>query len=295
MATLTLAELYQQALVQKFVDEMKFTDLWNNPSNSQVKFVGAKTVHIPSLTTTGAVDHNRDALSGFTRNVDDSYQTKTLSHDRKWSTLIDPMDMDETNQAVTIANITDTFNRFSKIPELDSYMISKIYSEAVRLGNTVDATVITVDNVLQKFDDFMQAMDDAEVPDNGRILYVTPAIHNLVKNSSRITRFQDVQDPTSGVNRTVLSLDGVKLIVVPANRMKSAYDFTTGAVSAVGAKQVQMLLVHPSVLLAPMKYDYVDISAPSAQSEGKYLYFERFYCDVFAFDNRAGGIQISAV
>jgi hypothetical protein len=295
MANLNYAELYEQTLFQAYISEMKFSQLWNTPTNQMIKFAGAKTVHIPHIDVSGAVNVNRDTIGAFGRNVDNSYELKTLSHDREFSTLVDPVDVDETNMALTIANITDVFNRFQKVPELDKYMISKIYSEAVRLGNTIDATVLTTANALQQFDDFMQAMDEGEVSDEGRILYVTPAIHNLIKNSDRLTRFQAVQNADGSVNRTVLSLDGVEVNVVAPNRMKSAYDFTTGAVDAVGAKQIQMALIHPSALLSPMKYEYVNVGEPSAQTKGKYLYYERFYCDVFALDRRGAGIQISAI
>lgn len=295
MATLNYAELYEQTLFQAYFAPMKFSALWNTLANQQIKFVGAKTVHIPHIDVQGATDVNRDTISAFARNVDNSYELKTLSHDREFSTLVDPVDVDETNMAVTIANITDVFNREQKVPELDKYMASKLYAEAVRLGNTIDSTVLTVDNALQLFDNFMQNMDEGEIPDDGRILYVTPETHNLIKNSSRLTRFQAVQNADGSVNRTVLSLDGVNVIVVPSSRMKSLYNFSSGAVVDGAAKTIQMALVHPGAILAPMKYEFVNMESPSAVTKGKYLYYERFYCDVFAFDRRAQGIQISAV
>jgi hypothetical protein len=37
--------------------------------------------------------------------------------DREWSTLVDPMAMDQTNEVATIANVTATFNEFQKVPK----------------------------------------------------------------------------------------------------------------------------------------------------------------------------------
>lgn len=295
MATLNLAELYQQALVQKYTDEMKFVSLWNTSNNSIIKWAGAKTIHIPSITVQGAKDVSRDTISAFGRNVDNNYQTKTLQHDREFDTLVDPQDVDETNLAITVANITNVFNTEQKIPELDKYMISKLYSEAVRLGNTIDATAIDATNAYDLFDNFMANMDEGEVPDNGRILYVTTDVHKALKDSNKLTHFMDASQTGGVVNRAPLSLDGVPVIVVPTARMKSLYNFTSGAVADGTAKQVNMMLIHPSSMVAPMKYEYVDMAAPSAQSKGKFLYYERFYCDVFALDNRASGIQINAI
>ncbi|MFP3607707.1 hypothetical protein SB753_38285, partial [Paraburkholderia sp. SIMBA_053] len=76
--------------------------------------------------------------------------------------------------ALSIANITRVFNDEQKIPEMDKYAASKLYSEFTTNGKTADAKVLTVDNVLDVYDDFMMEMDDAEVPQEGRILYATP-------------------------------------------------------------------------------------------------------------------------
>lgn len=297
MAILNYAEQYEQALVQKFTDQMKFGALWGTQSNSMIKFANAKTVHIPHIDVQGATDVNRDTITGFGRNVDNSYELKSLTHDREFNTLVDPVDVDETNMAVTIANITNVFNTEQKVPELDKYMISKLYSEKVAKDGSgaIDATVLTVDNVLDLFDTFMEKMDEGEIPDDGRILYITPAIHQLMKNSSRLTRFLNVQDSNGAVNRAPLSLDNVPLVIVPSSRMKSLYNFTNGAVADGTAKQVNMALVHPAALLSPMKYEFVNIESPSAHTKGKYLYYERFYCDVFLFDRRTNGIQINAI
>jgi hypothetical protein len=43
-------------------------------------------------------------------------------------------------------------------------------------------------------------------------------------------------------------------------------------------------------IAAPIVYDTAMISAPSAQSKGKFLYYERYYYDVFALMNRQAGI-----
>jgi hypothetical protein len=41
---------------------------------------------------------------------------------------------------------------------------------------------------------------------------------------------------------------------------------------------------------APVKYETSMMSAPTAQSKGKYLYYERYYYGAFAMPNRAAGI-----
>ena len=51
-----------------------------------------------------------------------------------------------------------------------------------------------------------------------------------------------------------------------------------------------MLFVDPMAVCAPVVYDVSMIGAPTAQSKGKYLYYERYYYDVFALNQRRAGV-----
>lgn len=295
MPALNYAQLYQQALQQKFSAGLFFYDLYNTPNNSRIKFVNAKTIQIPSIDVSGMVDSNRDSIGTFGRKVDNSWKTKTLGHDREFRTLVDPVDVDETNMAVTIANITNVFNDEQKIPEMDKYMASKLYAEFIAAGQAADTTALTTANVLTIFDQFMEQMDEAEVPAEGRILYVTPAVNTLLKNAQQMQRFLEVTGPdaTGGVKRAVRSLDDVTIKSVPSSRMKTLYNFTTGAVNDAAGYQINMILIHPLTILAPQRYEFVDLGQPSAVTGGKYLYFERKYWDVFVLERKAPGIKIN--
>ena len=72
--------------------------------------------------------------------------------------------------------------------------------------------------------------------------------------------------------------------------MKTAYDFTLGWEAEDDARQINMLLVNPLSVCAPIVYDTSMMSSPSAQSKGKWLYYERYYYDVFALNQRLPGI-----
>jgi len=292
MAALTYAEIYQRALNgQKFTVGVKFADLYNpsGTSTSAFKYVDGKTIKIPVLTVSGMVDTNRDTITAYSRKVDNGWETKTLSHDREFSTLVDPADIDETNMALTIGNITSVFTTEELFPEMDKYMASKLFTDVTAYGTISNAAVATSANVLAEFDAFMEALDEAEVPEEGRILYVTPSINTLLKNAVD-RRFDNQTD----LSRVIASLDDVKKVVVPAARMKEAYDFTLGAVAVAGADQINMILIHPKAVIAPLKIDEIYIDEPSAKTKGKSLYYQRQYWDAFLLEQKAGGCQINA-
>lgn len=285
------AELYQQALQQKFSEGLMFNALYNTPNNNTIKWVNAKTIQIPRITTGGFVDVDRDVVGNFTRRADNSWEPKTLEHDREFRTLVDPADIDETNMALTIANITRVFNDEQKIPEMDKYMASKLYAEFLAYGGTADTTALDTTNILTIFDTFMEQMDDAEVPQNGRILYVTPAVKKLLKQAQDLQRMLSVTQNNGSVNRNVYSLDDVTIVTVPSSRMKTAYNFTDGAVPDATAAQINMILVHPLSIVAPQKYEFVSLDEPKAATGGKYLYYERKYWDVFILEKKADGVK----
>ena len=294
MAAVNYAESYERALAQAYPNVLNFGELYNVANNQTYKFVDSKTIHIPSISVTGRKNVNRDAIDGnFQRNVDNSFETKTLTFYREWSTSIDPADVMDTNMILTIQNATKVFNEEQKFPEKDAYTISKIYADWTAEGKQADKTPLTVDNVLIVFDKLMEAMDEALVPSNGRLLYVTPAVKTLLKQASQIGLSRNVQTGANTINRVVDRLDEIKLISVPSFLMKTAYNFTTGFEPSGSAKQINLFLVHPSAILTPSKYAFVGMEAPAAGTKGDYIYYEKEYSDVFILNNRTGAIAFN--
>ena len=296
MAAVNYAEKYERALAQAYPNVLNFGELYNVANNSIYTFLNAKTIHIPSISVTGRKNVNRDAIDGvFQRNVDDTYEDKTMQFYREWSTSLDPADVDDTNMVLTIQNATKVFNETQKFPEKDAYTISKIFADWSAQGGTPNTTVLTVDNVLNVFDAMMEAMDEALVPFSGRLLYVTPAVKTLLKNASQIGLSRPVN--TTGpniINRIVDRLDEVTLNTVPSVLMKTAYNFNTvGYEVASGAQQVNMFLVHPSAIITPSKYSFVGVEAPAAGTKGDYIYYEKEYSDVFILNNRTAAIAFN--
>jgi hypothetical protein len=70
--------------------------------------------------------------------------------------------------------------------------------------------------------------------------------------------------------------------------------FTEGFAPASGARQINMILVDPMAVAVPVKYETSMMSAPTAQSKGKYLYYERYYYGAFALNKRKAGIMVNA-
>ena len=207
------------------------------------------------------------------------------------------MDVDETNLAVSTANIHSTFEKEQAIPEKDSYRFSKLYADFTDKGGVVDTEAITVANALEKFDSWMEAMDDAGVPEENRILYVTPAIYKVFKEADGLTRYMKVnaESANTPVNRKIWDLDDVEIVKVPRDRFMTAYDFSDGCVVADDAKQINAILVHPDSVVARDRYEYIKMFSPGADAYvgDDYVYQNRNYGDLFVLDARLPGIVIN--
>lgn len=144
--------------------------------------------------------------------------------------------------------------------------------------------------------DHMADMDDASVPQEGRILYLTSAVQKLLKEADGITRTMSV-GAAGVIDRRVHGLDDVMIKTVPSARFKDKYDFTTGCVPAIGAKQINMILVHPSCVISRDKYAYMKLFTPGSDSRtaDKYVYQNRYYTDTFLIENKSCGIAVNKV
>lgn len=290
MAPLNYAAQYGKELANAYPYLSYFGDLWNAGESQRFKPLQGKTVYIPSMSTTGAKAVNRDAIDGnFSRNFDLNWEAHTLEMDREWDTLIDPLDMMETNEVATIANVTQTFNQFQKIPEQDAYMASKLAGFASDFGGIVTTTP-DASNILTLWDNALAYMTDQRVNRDRVRCKVIPAVYKLLKEATGMTRFIEVTSGIRNVDRNIAKLDGVLIEEVPSDMMKTLYDFTVGFAPSNSAAQINMLFYDSMAIAAPIIYDTSMISAPSAQTKGKYLYYERYYYDVFILRQRMAGV-----
>lgn len=298
---LNYAKEYSRELANAFPYTLYFGALYATPNNGRYRMgENGKTVEIPTISTTGRVNASRDTIGTAARNYDNDWETKVLENQRKWSTLVHPKDIGQTNGVATIANITQTFNETQKFPEMDAFTISKIYADwgttyirDTETLRTADTTALTISNVLDVFDNLMLKMDNELVPQDGRILYCTHEVKKLLKNADKISRSLSVEDNNTEINRQVTRLDEVEIVGVPANLMKTKYNFTTGWTPASDADQINMALIHPLSVITPISYQFATLDAPSATTEGKYYYYEESFEDVFILNEKSGGIQFN--
>ena len=169
-------------------------------------------------------------------------------------------------------------------------MASKLAEFAGAFGG-VSTQSLTSSTILTEWDNALEYMTNQRVNRDRLTAYMTPGTYKLLKQATGLTRFIEVTNGIQAVDRNVARLDGVNVVEVPSDMMKTAYTFTEGwAVDTAHAAQINFVLVDPMAVAAPIKYETAMMSAPTAQSKGKYLYYERYYYGAFCLNQRGAGV-----
>lgn len=216
-------------------------------TNKDFTFDGANTVKIRKVATSEMTDYGRngDLSSRWSRfgtpsELNTTPETFTLSKDRAFTFVVDKLDENETDGAVAAASALARQLREVVIPEVDTYTLGKIISGA---GTTVSEE-LTAENVYEAIIDANKALDDAEAPEAGRVLVVTPATLLLMKKNSTIAMETDVGSEIvrSGV---VAMLDGLTVLKVPESRLPEGFGFMIAhPVANVGVEKLADYRVH---------------------------------------------------
>ncbi len=284
MAVYEYADIFSNHLRELYGHDLTSIDLYK--SNQDLQIVNGKNLKIPKLSVSGYKDHTRASLGFNTGTASNDYQTVSLDHDRDIEFPLDPIDVDETNLVVSIANIQKRFDKTQAIPEQDCYTYSKLYTEFVRAGGTVKHTALTEDNILSQLDDDLSALEDAGVPLDRVIMYTTTSVKKLLKNAKGITRTLNVGS-SNNIDRRVLGVDDIKkMVTVPSARFKTAFDFTEGYTVATTGKQINYILIDPEAQVSRVKYSYIKVFTPGhdSRTSDNYLYQNRKFNGTFAID-----------
>lgn len=286
------ATQFESQIEAQYARELTSADFY---SNKAYRFINAETIKIATLSLSGYKDHNRNG-SKNRGTITNDWTPYKLRRDRDIEFYVDELDVDETNQVLTAANVTATFNEEQAIPETDAYNYSSLYNDAVDAGLTPSNVVLTVDNILDEFDKAMIAMDEEGVPASGRRMKVTPVVNALFKRAEKLSRVIQVgTGATNKIDTRVHSLDEVTIDMVPSDRLMTAYDFTEGFVAGETAKQINFILYHNSAIIAVDKIKDVYLWPKGSTPESAYgwLYQNRAHGDCLPVQKKIAGLAFN--
>lgn len=246
---------------------------------TQADFTNGNTVKVMNVETSGLGDYSRQ--NGYAKGTASlTWETLTLAEDRSAELEVDRMD-DEEALGMAFGTISNEFIRVNVAPEIDAYRFAK-YAKAANIGSATGA-LTTGDAVVSALRACATGMDEAEVPTESRVLFITPTNYGLIEdldtNKSRevLKRFSSViQVPQSRFYSDITLNDG-----------SSAWGFA----KASGGKELNFLAVEKSAVIQAVKLVLPKIFSPDEnQTKDAWKFQYRHYHDAFALAKKAQGI-----
>lgn len=290
--SITLAQRFLPILdeVYKYASRSAILDT----ANERVRWIGAQTVNLYTTNIVGLGNYSRNA--GFVPgDVDGSWETYQLQCDRGRSYMIDVMDNDET-LGMAFGTLVGETIRTRVVPELDAYRFAK-YAGTSGILSSAGTTISSSTDVAELIDTAQAAMDNAEVPYEGRILFVSPATYGQLRNN--ITRY--VQNRDGVINNNIEYYNELRVITVPQGRFNTQVTLQNPSTSdaeggyTTSGQNINFMIIHPSAVLQVVKHVVPRIFSPEVNQEADAWKFDyRVYHDCFVETNKVKGIYLCA-
>ena len=273
-------------IIDGIYKENSVTTVLDTPT---LDFGGVNEVKVLKVSTTGLGDYSRS--TGYPKgDVTATWETMKLTEERGKEISIDRMDNEET-LGMTFGAVTGNFMKEQVVPELDAYRFAK-YASASNILTTAGAA-LTKDTVINAIDTAVTEMDGAEVPAEGRILFVNSDL-KIALNQALSRRWGSDKE----VNTVLEGYNGMKIIYVPRTRFYTQIDLNDGsenwgfAKSASGTA-INFMIVHPSAVVQVPKFVLPKIFDPDTNQEKDAWKFQfRLYHDAFVYENKTKGIYL---
>ena len=241
----------------------------------------------PHMSIGGLGDYDRAGGYAANQGVTLEWKTATADYDRGTKINVDYVDNQETFD-LAFGKSVGILMREHVAPEADAWTFAKL---AGKTGITKDAgDIADGEALLKKILEACSRMDENEVPDDQRYLFITPTLLNSVK----------ALDTTKSRE----ALDGfAATIKVPQSRFVTAIDLLDGKTTgeeiggwkkSATAKNIHFMIVHkPAVIKYDKHVAGPTVIAPEANpNSDAYIVKYRKYGLLDVYENKLAGIYM---
>lgn len=273
-----MAIIYTEKFAEKVDERFTAAAVTGVAMHMDYDFTGAKKVKVTSVKVGSMKDYDRKNGYGSLEQVENDIQDLEMTVDRMFGMQLDKMDEEETK--IKVGEILARQLREVTIPEIEKYRLVKMIEAATANANTITAGAKIYPNILA----MQEKMDDAFVPESGRIMFVTPATYHQLKLEPDFIVASDIAQNML-IRGQLGMIDGVPIIKAPKKWMTGLGSDGTTTYTA------KAILIHKSAMVSPIKlaeYKVFDSSENQTHSGTKFL--GRIYYDAFVLENKKAGI-----
>ncbi len=270
-----LDEVYQLASLTSCLD-----------SDSTLAQAGANAneIIIPKLSMDGLADYSRN--SGYVSgNVSLTNETATYNYDRGRKFDVDNMDNEE-SAGLAFGKLSAEFIRTKVCPEMDAFRFAT-YAGTSGISTADAAALNDGAAVIAALRAATSQMDEDEVPQEGRLLFITPTIKGLVDDLDT-TKSKEVMGRFS------------RITLVPQSRFYTAIKLKDGTTSgeedggytkAEGAANINFMILRADALMQYPKHTVSKVISPDDnQEKDAWRFFYRAYGLADVYENKTAGI-----
>ncbi|MBP3887618.1 MAG: hypothetical protein J6F30_08195 [Cellulosilyticum sp.] len=283
---ITLAKKYVPLLDEVYKKAALTSVLDSDPTLAQAG-VNANEIVIPKLTLQGLADYSRNGgyVGGDTSLT---WETVKFNYDRGRMFTVDNMD-DEESINIAFGKLSSEFIRTKVVPEVDAFRFATIAGTTGIGKVATGATLATGADAIAAIRAGVTVMDEAEVPSEGRILFITPTLYGLIQDMDT-TKSKEVLNSFSQV------------VQVPQSRFYTAIDLKDGTTSseeaggyakATAGADINFMIVEKSAIMQFNKHVVPKIITPDQnQNADAWKFGYRNYALIDVYENKVSGIYL---
>lgn len=275
------------ALLDEVYKQASLTSALISDASTMRAGANANEILIPKLSTNGLADYSRN--DGYVKgDVSLVWETVKFNYDRGRLFEVDTMD-DEESVKLAFGRLSAEFVRTKVVPEDDAFTFATLCGLNGISKASTGATLADGPAVMAAIKDAIDKMDEDEVPQENRHLYITPTNLSSVK-AMDTTKSRELLDGFASTTK------------VPQSRFYTAidlFDGTTGGEEAGGftkastGKDINFMVIHRPAVIKHWKHTAGNIIRPEDnQKSDAYIQKYRKYGLVDGYENKRAGIYL---
>ena len=245
----------------------------------------ADEIIIPKMSLDGLADYSRN--SGYVNgDVTLTNETVKFNYDRGRAFTVDAMDNEET-AGVAFGKLSSEFLRTKVVPEVDAFRLSTY--AGIEGISSATGTLADGNAALSAIVTAISKMDDDEVSEEGRVLFITPTLYNQILNVDTY-KSKEIMSRFSSV------------VTVPQSRFYTAIELADGTTSgetaggftkAADAKDINFMIIQRDAVLQYPKHVVNKVVSPEEnQTSDGWKFFYRSYGLADVYENKVAGIYV---
>ena len=255
---------------------------------------GTGSFYLFETSMVGQGDYSRN--DGFVRgDVTASWRQYTPQYDRGRQFLVDRLD-DQQSRGLAFGTLASEYMRLHVIPETDAIRFRDYSKGAADSMKTVE-NISSGAGAVAAIDLGTEKLDNAEVPYEGRILFVNPTMYRYLK--AGITRY--TYNGENGIDYNIEVYNDMRVITVPSGRFNTAISLAqptahdgAGGYSTTGST-INFLIIHPSAIMqSTILYEPRIFSPEVNQQAQAWMYDFRQTHGCWVKHQKMNGIYVNA-